>query len=84
MPEIDQLMQVWPHEVEEDLRVLTSPSAALETSLDSYTDILCSLLDIPVYKSRVQALHVMFTLFAAFKNSEHFTQYGEEPELQTN
>ena len=31
-----------------------------------------------------QALHVMFTLFAAFKNSEHFAQYGEESEIQTD
>ena len=46
--------QVWPHEVEDLLRAMSSPSAALETSLDTYTDLLCSLLDIPVYKSRIQ------------------------------
>ena len=32
-------------------------------------------------KNMLQALHVMFTLFAAFKNSEHFAQYGEESEI---
>jgi hypothetical protein len=31
-----------------------------------------ALLDIPVYKSRVQSIHVLFTLFSEFKNSEHF------------
>ena len=45
---------MWPHEVEDLLRAMSSPSAALETSLDTYTDLLCSLLDIPVYKSRIQ------------------------------
>lgn len=54
MPEIDQLMQVWPHEVEDLLRAMSLPSAALEVSLDTYTDLICSLLDIPVYKSRIQ------------------------------
>ena len=69
--------QVWPNEVE----ALTGdsninlPSADLDINLESYVDVLCSILDIPVYKSRVQALHVMFTLFSAFKQSEHFGQY---------
>ena len=45
---------MWPHEVEDLLRTMSIPSAALETSLDTYTDLLCSLLDIPVYKSRIQ------------------------------
>ena len=40
--------------MEELLRAMSVPSAALETSLDTYTDLLCSLLDIPVYKSRIQ------------------------------
>jgi len=29
-----------------------------------------ALLDIPVYKSRVQSLHVLFSLYAAFTNSQ--------------
>merc|ERR1712012_1485086 len=74
MPDIDHLMQEWPHEVEmmTGKSNMSLPSAELDTSLESYVDILCSVLDIPVYKSRVQALHVMFTLFSAFKQSEHF------------
>lgn len=27
-------------------------------------------MDIPVYKSKVQSLHVLFTLYAEFKNSQ--------------
>ena len=36
---------------------------------------VCSLLDIPVYKSRVQALHLLFSLYLAFTNSAHFARY---------
>ena len=40
--------------MEDLLRAMSLPSAALEVSLDVYTDLICSLLDIPVYKSRIQ------------------------------
>jgi len=29
-----------------------------------------AVLDIPVYKSRIQSLHALFSLYAAFKNSQ--------------
>jgi intraflagellar transport protein 46 len=31
-----------------------------------------ALLDIPVHKSRVESLHLLFSLFIEFKNSQHF------------
>jgi len=37
------------------------------------TILLCwvaGLLDIPVHKSRIQSLHLLFTLFSEFKNSQ--------------
>jgi len=78
MPEIDQLMQEWPSEFEDLLGDASLPSGSLHVSLTSYVDILCSLLDIPIYKSRIQALHVLFTLYSAFKNSEHFTVLADQ------
>ncbi|NXC22760.1 IFT46 protein, partial [Corythaeola cristata] len=33
---------------------------------------LAAVLDIPVYKSRIQPLHVLFSLYSEFKNSQHF------------
>ena len=45
-----------------------------------FSYFLTAILDIPIYKNtnhhneRVQALHVLFTLFSEFKNS----QVGEE------
>jgi hypothetical protein len=32
--------------------------------------VFSALLDIPVYESRVQSLHALFTLYLGFKNSE--------------
>jgi len=70
MPNIDGLMQVWSPEFEELLKEVSLPSPELNVDLNTYTDIICSILDIPVYKSRTQSIHVLMTLFSEFKNSE--------------
>ncbi|VDO45330.1 unnamed protein product [Brugia timori] len=73
MPNVEHLMQEWPTEVENLLKnEQVLPSAALDVSLEDYVDICLALLDIPVQKSRIQSLHVLFTLFAEFRNSQHF------------
>ncbi|CAF0884891.1 unnamed protein product [Rotaria sp. Silwood1] len=72
MPDIDSLMQEWPTQFEELLKETSVPSADIDADLTTYTDIACSLLDIPVYESRIQSLHALFTLYLGFKNSEHF------------
>ncbi|XP_022250146.1 intraflagellar transport protein 46 homolog [Limulus polyphemus] len=72
MPDIDTLMQEWSPEFEEMLKNVGLPSADIECSLEQCVKIVCSLLDIPVYKSMVQSLHVLFTLFSEFQNLQHF------------
>uniref|UniRef100_A0A183D2M9 Intraflagellar transport protein 46 homolog n=1 Tax=Gongylonema pulchrum TaxID=637853 RepID=A0A183D2M9_9BILA len=72
MPNIEHLMQEWPSEIENLLKKEQLPSASLNVPLEEYVDICLALLDIPVHKSRIQALHVLFTLFAEFRNSQHF------------
>lgn len=72
MPSIDSLMREWPPEFEELLKEVSLPSPELDVDLNTYADILCALLDIPVYKSRVQSIHALLNLFSEFKNSEHF------------
>ena len=47
-------LKVWPNEVETLVQDLSIPSASLNIDLNSYVDILCSVLDIPIYKSRIQ------------------------------
>ena len=79
MPDIDGLMQEWPFEVESLLMGCGClPNAELETADDikTYVDLECAVCDIPIYKSRIQSLHVLFSLYAAFKSSPHFSGGG--------
>ncbi|XP_018428207.1 PREDICTED: intraflagellar transport protein 46 homolog [Nanorana parkeri] len=72
MPEVETLMQEWQPEFEELLGKASLPSADLDCDLATYIDMICGVVDIPVYKSRTQSLHVLFSLFSEFKNSQHF------------
>ncbi|XP_023123752.2 intraflagellar transport protein 46 homolog isoform X1 [Amphiprion ocellaris] len=74
MPDIDSLMQEWPAELEELLGRLQLPPARLRCSLPQYVDLVCSLLDVPVHGSRIQALHLLFSLYLEFRDSQHFTR----------
>ncbi|KAH8036635.1 hypothetical protein HPB51_002689 [Rhipicephalus microplus] len=77
MPDVESLMQEWPPEFEEMLAEVQVPTAELECSLEEYATMACLLMDIPVYKGKlIQSLHVLFTLFTAFKNSQHFGAMG--------
>lgn len=83
MPDIDTLMQEWPPEFEELLGKVNLPTADINCDLGEYIDIICGILDIPVYKSRIQSLHVLFTLYSEFKNSQHFKALAEEQKNET-
>ncbi|KAG5453996.1 Intraflagellar transport protein 46 [Clonorchis sinensis] len=74
MPEISTLMSEWPSNFEEVMKKLRLPSSELDCSLKEYVDIVCALLDIPVYNSRIHSLHLLFSLYLEFKNSQHFRQ----------
>uniref|UniRef100_A0A8C8S0Q9 Intraflagellar transport protein 46 homolog n=1 Tax=Pelusios castaneus TaxID=367368 RepID=A0A8C8S0Q9_9SAUR len=77
MPDIDTLMQEWSPEFEELLGKVSLPTADINCDLAEYIDMICAILDIPVYKSRVQSLHVLFSLYSEFKNSQHFKALAE-------
>lgn len=38
-------------------------SVSQDLDLKSFTKLLCSLLDIPLYENPVESLHVMFSLY---------------------
>ena len=50
MPDIDNLMQEWPEDLEDTLKTTTLPLADLSADLSTHVDIVCGLLDIPRYK----------------------------------
>lgn len=81
MPDIDPLMQEWPHEFEELLKEIALPSADLDCTLEEYVQIITGILDIPIYKSKIQSLHVLFSLYLEFKNSQHFKTLAMENQL---
>ncbi|XP_020378233.2 intraflagellar transport protein 46 homolog isoform X2 [Rhincodon typus] len=77
MPDIEALMQEWPPEFEELLGKVSLPTAEVNCELTQYIDMICAILDIPIYKDRIQSLHVLFTLYSEFKNSQHFKALAE-------
>ncbi|XP_071841559.1 intraflagellar transport protein 46 homolog isoform X2 [Apostichopus japonicus] len=81
MPDIDTLMQEWPGEFEDLLNKIGIPSADIDCTLDQYVEMICAVLDIPIYQSKIQALHVLFTLYSEFKNSQYFKTLAEENKL---
>ncbi|KAK6173616.1 hypothetical protein SNE40_017034 [Patella caerulea] len=90
MPDIDTLMQEWPPEFEDLLKEIGLPSAELDCDLGQYVEIICGLLDIPIYKNspqrneKIQALHVLFTLYSEFRNSQHFQALAEDNKLDND
>ena len=81
MPNVESLLQEWPPAVEALLRSAGLPPADLDVPLKDYADIVCGMcelrftfrdgitgmLDIPVFKSRIQSLHVLFSLFGEMR-----------------
>lgn len=84
MPDIEPLMQEWPAEFEELLNQVGLPTADLDVELSQYVDVVCGILDIPVHNNRIHALHVLFTLFSEFKNSQHFHQLAKDNQLSND
>ncbi|KAJ1560522.1 Intraflagellar transport protein 46 [Cladochytrium tenue] len=110
MPDVEDLMQVWPPDFEDALDASTPvlPGPDIDLSLVEYARLVTALLDIPMAagppppsetdkdnikaKGRpshhhhgkkppastaaVESLHVLFTLFSEFKNSQHFQTTG--------
>ncbi|KFP91887.1 Intraflagellar transport protein 46, partial [Apaloderma vittatum] len=72
MPDIETLMQEWSPEFEELLGKVGLPTAEMNCDLANYVDMICAILDIPVYKGLIQPLHVLFSLYSEFNNSQHF------------
>merc|ERR1740138_1712735 len=75
MPDIEQLMQVWPAEFEEFLQSNPLPEFSdMELELSDYIKLMASILDVPVYNQITETLHVIFTLYSEFKSNQHFSK----------
>ena len=72
MPDIDSLMSAWPAELEEVIQTMKMPNEHIGLELKDLIQVLCNVLDIPVYDNLVESLHVLFTLYLEFKNNPYF------------
>ncbi|XP_063912910.1 intraflagellar transport protein 46 homolog [Zophobas morio] len=69
MPDLDELMQEWPEEMERRLREDKFPEPSGD--LNAYIEEVCGLFQIPV-KNKIEALYLLFSLYAAVKSSQLF------------
>uniref|UniRef100_A0A8R1HKL5 Intraflagellar transport protein 46 homolog n=2 Tax=Caenorhabditis japonica TaxID=281687 RepID=A0A8R1HKL5_CAEJA len=81
LPDIDTLMQEWAPKLESVMKTAKMPPADLDAPLEEYVDICLNLLDIPVGKSRIESLHLMFSLLNEFNNSQHFRNLAQNNNL---
>lgn len=45
-----------------------------DLDLKTFSKLVCSLLDIPVYENPVESLHLLFSLYLEFKHNPVFGQ----------
>eukprot|EP00736_Rhodelphis_marinus_P014362 Rmarinus@m.4212 len=84
MPEIESLMQIWPQEIESTVAEIGDVARGdICMSTSEFSKLACAVLDIPVHANVIESLHVMFTLYSEFKQSEHFAagDDGDEPNM---
>ncbi|XP_059048013.1 intraflagellar transport protein 46 homolog [Achroia grisella] len=83
-PDIDTLMEEWPESMEDTLNEVGFPAANLDCSLSQYVDLVCGIFDIPIVgdtlNARIQALHLLFSLYSAVKNSQLYAERQKEKE----
>ena len=78
MPDIKNLMEVWPDKEEQAYKKVEYPNEKMNISLENYTKIACNMMDIPIHpsdgkqsKSLIESLHCLFTLYSGFKDNIH-------------
>ncbi len=69
--------------MEEALKDIPFPGPNVDLSTEDYTRVILSLLDIPIHKlgnskSIVESLHIFFTLYLEFRDSQHFGGADED------
>jgi intraflagellar transport protein 46 len=69
-----KLIEMWPGDFEEFLEKAPLPDSSIDMSVKDYADVVCSILDIPVYEKTTEALHLLFTVLHDYRNNSHFNQ----------
>lgn len=66
-PNLDDLMQEWPDELEDIIKKEGFPHPNENTTLSEYVKIVCERFQIPIAKQKIHSLHLLFCLYAAVK-----------------
>ena len=75
MPDFDLLMEEWAPRLQSTLGDIPFPDHDIALPTQDYARLIALMLDIPVHKGDkgiVEALHVVFSLYAEFKENIHF------------
>lgn len=72
MPELEELMEVWPPKFEDTLKSLPLPTADIDLSVSDFAKMTCALLEIPVKSNIIESLHHLFSLYAQFEGNQYF------------
>jgi intraflagellar transport protein 46 len=72
MPELEDLMELWPPQFEEALAAVLLPTADIDLSFDEYAKVICALLEIPVKANLIESLHHLFALYSSFAGNDYF------------
>ena len=77
MPDFDLLMEEWAPRLQDALARVEFPGPEIALNTIDYARLIAMMLDIPVHKGDkgvIEALHVVFSLYSDFKESDHFKQ----------
>lgn len=74
MPELDNLMQQWPEDLEQRFKNQGFPKPQDGASLNDYVDEMCNYLGIPIAKNKIQSLHLLFCLYEAIRQTQMYYQ----------
>jgi intraflagellar transport protein 46 len=72
MPEMEDLMELWPGQFEEALASVLLPTADIDLSFDEFARVICALLEIPVRGNIIESIHHLFTLYSSFAGNDFF------------
>jgi intraflagellar transport protein 46 len=72
MPEAEDLMELWPPQMEEAIASVLLPTADIDLSFDDYSRVVCALLEIPVKGNIIESLHHLFSLYSSFAGNVYF------------
>ena len=55
------------------------PRAEMDVHLEEFCRFVLGICDVPIHDNIIESLHLLFTLYCAFKDSQHFQAAEPDP-----